>query len=388
MPARAACADGSTHLWLRSETKAFERRVPVTPSVCERLISAGFHITVEQSSSRCFDVEEYRKIGCAVIAEHSWKDEAPKDAIIVGLKEIDGENALAHRHICFFHCYKKQEGWRDTLQRFADGGGLLWDLEYLTHANGRRVAAFGVSAGQMGMAVGIAAWCAQQDDRTLPSVKPWASLESCVEDLKTQLKHRTTKGIALPRVLVLGALGRCGAGACTVAESCGLQVAKWDMPETKDGGPFEELLHHEIIINCILLAETSTPKPFLTGSMIERTDRKLSVFVDVSCDYTRPHHPFPFYTHGTTHDKPAFRLMGSPRCLDVVAIDNLPTLIAKEASQDFAEQLAPVLEHLNKADSDPVWAGAARVFQQHLQEALRQKRRKCEENGVTEQPVD
>lgn len=34
------------------------------------------------------------------------------------------------------------------------GGGFLWDLEFLTDDRGRRVAAFGRSAGVVGMALG------------------------------------------------------------------------------------------------------------------------------------------------------------------------------------------------------------------------------------------
>ena len=46
-------------LWLRCETKEFERRAALTPSTAKTLIDAGFDITVERDPNRIFDVAEY-----------------------------------------------------------------------------------------------------------------------------------------------------------------------------------------------------------------------------------------------------------------------------------------------------------------------------------------
>lgn len=50
-----------THLWLRCETKPFERRAALTPATAKKLIEAGLHVTVEKDPKRIFDIEEYRK---------------------------------------------------------------------------------------------------------------------------------------------------------------------------------------------------------------------------------------------------------------------------------------------------------------------------------------
>lgn len=47
------------------------------------------------------------------------------------------------------------KGWKELLKRFHEGNGTLLDLEFLVDDNGRRVAAFGRSAGFIGMAVGL-----------------------------------------------------------------------------------------------------------------------------------------------------------------------------------------------------------------------------------------
>lgn len=370
----AAVGSEPVHVWLRSETKDGERRTPLCPAEASELLKAGFKVTVESWADRCVPEEEYRAIGCDIAPEGSWRTLAPQNAIVLGLKEIEGEDDLKHRHICFFHCFKQQGGWRETLQRFARGGGSLYDLEFLKHPDGRRVAAFGVSAGQMGAALGIRAWCHQQLGLEMPAATPWASLDECIGELKTLLeKVVDAAGAKFPSVLVIGALGRCGRGACGVAEACGVtEITRWDMAETQVGGPFPELLKHNIIVNCVLLSD-GTP-PFVTQDMVDAASadgsRRLAVLADVSCDYPSPNHPFPFYREGTTYEKPTLRVVeGSGGCpaLDVVAIDNLPTLIAKEAAAEYSKQLVQELLHLECCGTDPVWAGAASEFALHLE---------------------
>ena len=81
-----------------------------------------------------------------LVEEGSWPN-APADHIILGLKELEEKDPfpLKHEHVQFSHSYKDQEGWQDRLGRFAQGGGTLFDLEYLADEKGRRVAAFGIS---------------------------------------------------------------------------------------------------------------------------------------------------------------------------------------------------------------------------------------------------
>lgn len=67
--------------------------------------------------------------------------DAPKDAYVLGLKELPEDDfPLEHVHISFAHCYKGQGGWEQVLSRWPRGGGTLLDLEFLTDDVGRRVA--------------------------------------------------------------------------------------------------------------------------------------------------------------------------------------------------------------------------------------------------------
>ena len=81
------------------------------------------------------------------------------------------------------------------------------------------------------------------------------------------------------------------------------------MAETKQGGPFPQILEHDILVNCIYLA-TPIP-PFLTADTLRTPKddkRALSVIVDVSCDVTNPHNPLPFYSDTTTFVQPVLHI--------------------------------------------------------------------------------
>jgi len=81
----------SINLHLRSELgKALERRSALTPTTTKKLIEAGYRVNVERSPQRIFDDEEFEKAGATLVEENTWRD-APKDTIIVGLKELPVE---------------------------------------------------------------------------------------------------------------------------------------------------------------------------------------------------------------------------------------------------------------------------------------------------------
>jgi saccharopine dehydrogenase (NAD+, L-lysine-forming) len=77
-----------TVLHLRSETKPLEHRSALTPATTAELIKAGYEVHVERSPERIFDDAEFEAVGAKLVPEHSWVN-APKDHIIVGLKELE-----------------------------------------------------------------------------------------------------------------------------------------------------------------------------------------------------------------------------------------------------------------------------------------------------------
>jgi saccharopine dehydrogenase (NAD+, L-lysine-forming) len=345
----------TTHLWVRAEQRAHEERVGVTPEGVAALIAAGIRVSVEESSVRAIPIDGYRAAGAAIVAENSWPT-APEDAIIFGLKELPEDGtALPHRHIMFGHAFKGQPAGQALLRRFRDGGGALYDLEYLVNEEGRRVAAFGYWAGFAGAAVSLKCWAAQQRGGICGPVSVFASRAALVADLQAELA-----GMKPPSALIIGALGRVGTGAADCLTAMGAPVTKWDMAETASGGPFPQVLQHDIFLNCILARPGC---PVFVPASATTDPRKLTVIGDIACDPTSDFSPIKVYDRATDWDAPALRVHDAPP-LDVTAIDNLPSLMPVESSEDYAAQLLPSL--LTLADLDAgVWGRARAEYDRH-----------------------
>ncbi|MGW4673519.1 saccharopine dehydrogenase [Streptomyces sp. NPDC004324] len=343
------------HLWLRHETRTTERRTPVVPSDAGRLVDAGVTITVEDSPQRVFPVEAYERAGCRVAGAGSWVS-APPDAVVVGLKELpDGPAELTHRHIFFGHAYKRQPGAEALLRRFLTGGGALLDLEYLVDDEGRRLAAFGYWAGYLGAALAV--------------LHHRGALKEPLGPLsREELDAELAAGAGPLPALVIGALGRSGRGARAAFGVAGTEPTGWDLAETRELDR-AALLDHEVMVNTVL---TTRPiPPFLTDEDLDRPGRRLRTLCDVTCDVGSPLNVLPVYDTTTDWTRPVRRLRERP-ALDLIAIDNLPSLLPLEASTDFSAALLPQLLDF----------GAGRPWER----CLDRFRRECRELGLEKEP--
>lgn len=353
----------TTHIWLRAEDKAMEERTALTPNVAKSLLDQGFRVTVEHSEQAAIKAEAFAEVGCELATAGAWTS-TPEDTIILGLKELDDDEfPLIHRHIHFAHVYKNQAGWQKLLKRFKKGGGSLYDLEYLTDVEGRRVAAFGYWAGYTGAAVGLLAWIGQSLKRApvLPALSAKSSKDVLLSDIAAEIKTLKNADGKTPRALVIGAMGRSGRGAVELFESAGIEVVGWDVQETSKGGPFPEILEFDILVNCVFV-QAAVP-PFITSELLSNSDRVLSVISDVSCDPYGDYNPLPIYKQCTTFDKPTLRLIEGEIPLDLISIDHLPSMLPVEASEDFCGLLS---QHLLQLDdlSQGVWGRAHSIFKE------------------------
>jgi saccharopine dehydrogenase (NAD+, L-lysine forming) len=345
-----------THLWVRAEQRPNEERVGLTPEGAAALVNAGITVSVEESHVRAIPIDGYRAAGCRIVAENLWP-RAPADAIIFGLKELPEDGTpLTNRHIMFGHAYKGQPAGRALLKRFKKGGGALYDLEYLVNENGRRVAAFGYWAGYAGAAISLKCWAAQQRGTIAGPVQKYPGKAALLADLAVDLGDH-----ARPRAIIIGAHGRVGTGAADLCSALGVAVTRWDMAETASGGPFPEILQHEIFLNCILARPGC---PVFVPASAKTDPRALTVIGDIACDPTSDFSPIKVYDRATDWDAPALRVHDTPP-LDVTAIDNLPSLMPVESSQDYAAQLLPSLLTLPMLDQG-VWGRAKAEFDTHV----------------------
>lgn len=347
-----------THLWVRAEQRENEARVGLSPAGAAALIAAGLRVTVEESHCRAIGIEGYRAAGCEIVAENLWPD-APAEAIILGLKELPEDGTpLRHRHIMFGHAYKGQPAGRVLLARFSAGGGVLYDLEYLVDNAGRRVAAFGYWAGYAGAAIALKCWAAQARGSIAGPVAAYPGKAALLADLETELAGLTQ---ARPRAIIIGALGRVGTGASDLCDAMAVAVTKWDLAETAHGGPFPQLLAHEIFLNCILARPGC---PVFVPQDAKTAPRALRVIGDIACDPTSEFSPIKVYDRVTDWSAPALRVHDTPP-LDVTAIDNLPSLLPVESSEDYASQLLPSLLALEDLDAG-VWGRARTAFDRNI----------------------
>jgi saccharopine dehydrogenase (NAD+, L-lysine-forming) len=331
---------------VRHETRATERRAPITPTDAAILCQRGISVAVEESPQRVFPITDYLAAGCTLAAQGSWVH-APADTYVLGLKELpEHPPALRHRHIFFGHAYRGQRDAATLLRRFSRGGGTLLDLEYLVDTSGRRLVAFGYWAGYVGAALAVLA----HRGRLTTPLRPMSK-----HDLDNALRQDAA---GLTSALIIGALGRCGHGARDAFAAAGVTPTCWDLAETTELNR-EALLSHDILVNTVLT--TKAIPPFLTHTDLIRPDRRLAMIADVSCDVASDRNALPIYDTCTTWQQPVRQLPGTTWPAALIAIDNLPSLLPRESSVAFSAELTPFL--LTLGHGDPVWSRCLRTFQ-------------------------
>ncbi|MFK7995864.1 MAG: hypothetical protein AB8B87_17140, partial [Granulosicoccus sp.] len=272
------------------------------------------------------------------------------------------DGPFTRRHVHFAHVFKDQLNWQDTLVQFRKGGGALYDLEYLTEESGQRIAAFGYWAGYVGAALAVLGYSANSHGESLDALTSWGNKQALLSSVQSSLPELARK----PDALVIGALGRCGSGAVELLSGCGIEVTKWDQKETAQGGPFDDLLDHDILVNCVYI--NSALPPFTTLDHLNNSARRLQLISDVSCDPFGQYNPLPIYNRCTTMNQPTERIIPGSKTqpsLEIIAIDHLPSLLPRESSEQFSADLFPALLNLRLLETG-VWKRAHEVFSYHL----------------------
>ena len=337
---------------LRAEQRDTEQRTPITPKGAAALHEAGVDVVVESSPERVFSDDAYEAVGCPVVHAGSWLT-APPETVVVGIKELPDEPAeLRHRHVYFAHAYKGQTGADDLLRRFVRGGGEVLDLEYLVDDTGRRVVAFGYWAGFVGASLG-----AMQAAGRLPVPLRPMHLDDLTGELEEVAEHLTGA-----TAVVTGAWGRAGRGAVDALNLAGIGSSRWDRDDTA-ALDSDALVAHDLLVHCVLATEPQPP--LLTDADRTRPGRRLRVLVDVTADVTSHLNLLPVSDVHTSWAEPVRRIWHEPVPLDAIVIDNLPSLLPKQASDDFSSALVPLLPGLFAGDA--VWQRAAQTYQRSIE---------------------
>ena len=347
-----------------------DKRAAFTPSqlkVIQSKYAPKLTFLVESSRERSFSDAEYIAAGIQVSHDISSSD------VLFGVKEVPINQLIPDKTYFFFsHTIKKQPRNRNLLQAILEKNIRLIDYELLKDETGNRVVAFGRWAGIVGAY--NAFW-------TLGKKTGLFKIKRAHECFDRKELEIELKKIQLPpvKIAVTGA-GRVGTGALEILNTLKIkqvtpteflthtfdepvfaQLHSQDYNQRKSDGGYEKsefyanpeayksnFLPFAKVSDILIAAAFWNPKAPRLFEMkdLENPDFRLSVIADVTCDIEGS---IPTTTRASTIADPVYDVdrvsgneiaaFGSPTSISVMAIDNLPCELSREASFDFASQL-------------------------------------------------
>ncbi len=346
-------------------------RVPFTPQQCRAILKEypDVELKVQSSPFRCFTDAEYMKEGITVTDDVSDCD------ILIGIKEVQVQELIAGKTYMFFsHTIKKQPHNRKLLQAIIEKKITLVDYECLTDESGHRIIGFGRFAGIVGAYNGIMGYGLKYQ---LFNLKP---AHLCYD--KAELFEHARE-VRLPnlKIIITGG-GRVANGAIetmgamhirkvtpfeflhySFREAVYAQLHSDDFHVRKDGteGNKQEFYKHpelyrsvfcdegsygaycDILVHCSFW-DTKAPLVFTREQMRGRNFR-ISMIADVTCDLNGS---IPstikasdienkFYGYNPETEKISEPFENG--CITVMAVDNLPCELPRDASDGFGKHL-------------------------------------------------
>ncbi len=368
-------------------------RVPLTPKQCRYLQEQNLdlQIFVQPSQKRCFTDEEYHTQGIRLTENLSECD------LLLGVKEVPISMLLPNKTYLFFsHTIKKQPYNRELLRSILEQKIRLIDYECLHDESGQRVIAFGRWAGIVGGHNAILTWGLRSGEfnlKPLHQCNDWAEAQTYYQNLplsKIKLvvtgEGRVAKGAT--EVLDLMKIKRISPQAfleknflepvytqLTVKEMYRLRgetafnaTHYYQHPEQYES-IFEPYTHQANIMLNGIYWDKRIPV-FFTKEDMKRKDFTLRVIADVTCDLAPDSSipstirassiAAPIYGYDPLSDKETQPFQN--HCIDVMAVDNLPNELPRDASEDFGNQLiSKVWSQLNQTDSRMIYEATIAV---------------------------
>ena len=346
-----------------------DKRVPFSPKQAEEILQRfpDLSLVSQQSITRCFKDEEYTELDIPIAAELNDCD------IIMGIKEVPLANLIENKTYLFFsHTIKKQPYNKKLLQEVIRKKIRLIDYEVLRDVHGNRLAAFGRFAGIVGAYNGLWTYGMRYKNFTLRRAHECFD----VNDLKLELRK-----VNLPPIkIILTGAGRVGKGSMETLDSAGVrkvsphdfltrqfnepvyvQLSSADYHMRKEGGHFnrEEFHQHperyysifhtfSKVADVLMAGAYWNPKaPVLfTREEMQSPDFKIKIIADITCDIegsipsTKRASSIadPIYDYDPVTDSVQLAL-DNPKCITVMAVDNLPCELPRSASEEFGRDL-------------------------------------------------
>ena len=349
-----------------------DRRVVFAPGELAKLKQLYHDATVEVESSdiRIFSDIQYKSLGITITDDISNCD------VLFGVKEVPVENLIPNKAYFFFsHTIKKQPYNQKLLKAILEKNIDLYDHETIVDEHNRRLIGFGKYAGMVGVYNGIRAFGIKFELFKLPKAETLAGKEALIMHLKR---------ITLPPLkFVVTGTGKVGSGVKEILDAIKVKEITIENYLTKnytqavyvqldvleynkriDGQTldFNDFVDHPEAytsdfekftkVSDIYFAghfHASGAPMILTKEMLNASDCKVKVVADISCDVNGPIASTlrsstieePIYGYFPLEDKEVD--VFHPAAVVVMAVDNLPCEIPKDASEGFGEQF---MEHV------------------------------------------
>ena len=345
-----------------------DKRVPFTPAQCVILQKEfGINLIVQPSARRCFADVEYTALGIKL------QDDVSDCDVLIGIKEVQKSEFIAGKKYLFFsHTIKKQAHNKELMHALIEKKIQMIDYECLTDPNFNRIIGFGYFAGIVGAFNAIRAYGKRF---SLFELKPAFQCHDLVE-LREELRKVRLTNI---KMIVTGN-GRVANGAIEMMgllrtrrvtpyefmnysfrEAVYTQLHSNDYNESKTGLQWnrEEFYAHpekfkstfakftphcDMLIHCSFW-DPRAPKLFEKSDM-KKPDFRLSVIADVTCDINgsipsttkASSIAEPFYGYNPLTEKTTDYSFDND-VITVMAVDNLPCEIPRDASESFGKEL-------------------------------------------------
>lgn len=327
-------------------------------------------VLVESSDIRIFSDDEYKNMGVSVV------DDVTDCDVLIGVKEVPVNNLIPNKSYFFFsHTIKKQPYNRELLRAVLEKNITLYDHETIVNKQNSRLIGFGKYAGIVGTYNAIRAFGIKFELYKLPKTETLDGKEGIVKQLKR---------ITLPPIkFVITGTGKVGSGVKEILDAIKVkEVSKENFLTKKyaqavytqldvlgynyrtDGkeidfsdfhnnptaysSSFEPFTKVADIYITAHFHAANAPQ-ILTREMLQSKDCNIRVVADVSCDVAGP---IACTLRSSTITEPIYGYLPNqhkevdvfhPAAIVVMAVDNLPCELPKDASIGFGEQF---LEHV------------------------------------------
>lgn len=366
-----------------------DKRVVLTPEQCV-LFKSRFpeaRLVVESSDIRIFSDDQYRALGIEVLDDVSIAD------VFLGVKEVPISSLVEEKSYLFFsHTIKKQPYNQGLMQAICAKKIALYDHETFVSESGRRLIGFGRYAGIVGAYNGFRLLGQKMTTFDLPKVEHLYDYDAVKEALQKVILPKNFKTLITGR-------GKVALGAKEIIDHLKIgQVSPQELIEQKQSSPSYAMLDLEDynkhkegksfdrvefyrfperyegdfdrftrVVDMFVAGHFygNGAPIILTREAMRDPLCRIKVVADVSCDIDGPVactlRPStiaePFYGYNPqTHSEVDFH---DSNAIGVMAVDNLPCELPRDASHGFGEQfLAQIAPSFFDGDAEGVLSRA------------------------------